>query len=55
MQAAAQKHVDSSISKTINVPVGISFEAFKNVVHAGYDSGCKGCTTFRRTMSEAPF
>ena len=47
MQAAAQKHVDSSISKTINVPVGISFEAFKNVYMQAYDSGCKGCTTFR--------
>jgi ribonucleoside-diphosphate reductase alpha chain len=47
VQAAAQKHVDSSISKTINVPVGISFEAFKNVYMQAYDSGCKGCATFR--------
>ncbi len=47
MQAAAQKHVDSSISKTINCPVDISFDAFKAVYMAAWDSGCKGCTTYR--------
>jgi ribonucleoside-diphosphate reductase alpha chain len=47
MQAEAQKHVDSSISKTINVPVDISFEAFKNVYTQAYLQGCKGCTTYR--------
>lgn len=47
MQAAAQKWVDSSISKTINVPQDISFEAFKDVYLQAYETGCKGCTTYR--------
>lgn len=47
IQAAAQKWVDSSISKTCNVPTDISFEAFKNVYIYAANSGLKGCTTFR--------
>ncbi|MCB1346062.1 MAG: ribonucleoside-diphosphate reductase, adenosylcobalamin-dependent, partial [Rhodobacteraceae bacterium] len=47
MQAAAQAWVDSSISKTINCPEDISFEAFKEVYMAAWDLGCKGCTTYR--------
>ena len=47
MQAAAQKWVDSSISKTINVPEDIGFDAFKNVYMQAYETGCKGCTTYR--------
>ena len=47
MQAAAQKWVDSSISKTINCPEDISFDAFKDVYLAAWDQGCKGCTTYR--------
>lgn len=47
MQAAAQKWIDSSISKTINCPVDISFEDFQNVYMQAWDSGCKGCTTYR--------
>ncbi|MFX8895290.1 hypothetical protein ABTM96_19350, partial [Acinetobacter baumannii] len=47
MQAAAQKYVDSSISKTINVPESIDFAAFRDVYALAYDSGCKGCTTYR--------
>ncbi|GGB24833.1 adenosylcobalamin-dependent ribonucleoside-diphosphate reductase [Allosediminivita pacifica] len=47
MQAAAQKWVDSSISKTINCPEDISFEGFKNVYMQAYETGCKGCTTYR--------
>lgn len=47
MQAAAQPHVDSSISKTINCPADIGFEAFKNVYALAYETGCKGCTTYR--------
>ena len=47
MQAAAQKWVDSSISKTINLPQDIDFEAFKDVYRLAYDLGCKGCTTYR--------
>ena len=47
MQAAVQKYVDSSISKTINVPAGISFDSFKDVYALAYDLGCKGCTTYR--------
>jgi ribonucleoside-diphosphate reductase alpha chain len=47
MQAAIQKYVDSSISKTINVPESISFESFKDVYVQAYELGCKGCTTYR--------
>ncbi len=47
MQAAAQEFVDSSISKTINLPRDISFEAFKSVYEEAYAQGCKGCTTYR--------
>jgi ribonucleoside-diphosphate reductase alpha chain len=47
MQAAAQKWIDSSISKTINVPEDIDFQSFKDVYMAAWDQGCKGCTTYR--------
>ncbi|SFA84847.1 ribonucleoside-diphosphate reductase class II [Poseidonocella pacifica] len=47
MQAAAQKWVDSSISKTINCPEDISFEGFKDVYMEAFETGCKGCTTYR--------
>ncbi|WP_342640673.1 adenosylcobalamin-dependent ribonucleoside-diphosphate reductase [Rhodoligotrophos ferricapiens] len=47
MEAALQAHVDSSISKTVNVPQEISFEAFRDVYQLAYDMGLKGCTTYR--------
>ncbi len=47
MQAAVQRYIDSSVSKTINLPASISFEAFKDVYQQAYDLGCKGCTTYR--------
>ncbi|WP_298436349.1 adenosylcobalamin-dependent ribonucleoside-diphosphate reductase [uncultured Jannaschia sp.] len=47
MQAAAQDWVDSSISKTINVPEDIGFESFKDVYLEAWRTGCKGCTTYR--------
>ena len=47
MQAAAQAWVDSSISKTINVPEDIPFDAFKDVYRMAWETGCKGCTTYR--------
>jgi ribonucleoside-diphosphate reductase alpha chain len=47
MQAAAQKWIDSSISKTINCPEDIGFEEFKNVYLEAFETGCKGCTTYR--------
>jgi ribonucleoside-diphosphate reductase alpha chain len=47
MQAALQRHVDSAISKTINCPVSMSFEAFEGVYLEAFDLGLKGCTTFR--------
>ena len=46
-QAAAQKWVDSAISKTINVPKSIPFEDFKDVYMDLYKSGCKGGTVYR--------
>ena len=47
MQAAVQKYVDSSISKTINLPADIAFESFKDIYLQAYELGCKGCTTYR--------
>jgi len=47
IQAAAQKWVDSSISKTANVPSDYPFEEFKNIYLYAYEQGLKGCTTFR--------
>jgi ribonucleoside-diphosphate reductase alpha chain len=47
MQAAVQHHVDSAISKTVNVPETIGFEAFQDVYRDAWRSGCKGCTTYR--------
>jgi len=47
VQATAQKHIDSSISKTINLPAEISFDAFRHVYIEAYETGCKGCTTWR--------
>ncbi len=47
MQAAAQKWIDSSISKTINCPEDISFEDFQDVYMEAFETGCKGCTTYR--------
>jgi ribonucleoside-diphosphate reductase alpha chain len=47
IQAAVQKHIDSSISKTINLPADIPFERFKDIYLQAYALGCKGCTTYR--------
>lgn len=47
MQAAMQRHVDSAISKTINCPAGVGFDAFKTIYRDAYAQGLKGCTTFR--------
>ncbi len=47
MQAAIQRHIDSSISKTINIPADFPFERFKDVYLDCYRLGCKGCTTYR--------
>jgi len=47
MQSAAQRWIDSSISKTINVPEDICFDDFKQVYLDAYEMGCKGCTTYR--------
>ena len=47
IQAAAQKWIDSSISKTANVPTDYPYENFKSIYEYAYDQGLKGCTTFR--------
>lgn len=47
VQAASQKWIDSSISKTINVPTDCNFEDFKDIYLYAYEKGLKGCTTFR--------
>ncbi len=47
VQAAAQKWVDSSISKTANVPTDFPYEDFKDIYRYAYEKGLKGCTTFR--------
>ncbi len=47
IQAAAQLWVDSSISKTANVPTDYRYEDFKDIYRYAYEQGLKGCTTFR--------
>jgi len=47
VQAAAQTWVDSSISKTINVPTDFPYSDFRDIYMYAYDKGLKGCTTFR--------
>ena len=47
MQAACQRWIDSSISKTVNLPEDISFDDFKQVYTHAYEMGLKGCTTYR--------
>jgi ribonucleoside-diphosphate reductase alpha chain len=47
VQSAAQKWVDSSISKTANVPTNFPYEKFKDIYMYAYEQGLKGCTTFR--------
>ncbi len=47
VQAAAQRWIDSSISKTANVPTDFPFEDFKDIYMYAYEKGLKGCTTFR--------
>ena len=47
IQAAAQKWIDSSISKTANVPTDYPYEIFKDIYLYAYEQGLKGCTTFR--------
>ncbi len=47
VQAAAQKWIDSSISKTANVPTDYPFEDFKDIYLYAHEKGLKGCTTFR--------
>lgn len=47
IQAAAQKWIDSSISKTANIPSDYPFEKFQDIYMYAYDQGLKGCTTFR--------
>jgi ribonucleoside-diphosphate reductase alpha chain len=60
MQAAAQAHVDSSISKTINVPADYAFADFASIYEKAWKLGLKGCTTFRPNavtgsiLAEAP-
>lgn len=47
IQAASQKWIDSSISKTANVPTDFAYEDFKEIYMYAYEQGLKGCTTFR--------
>lgn len=47
MQAACQRWVDASVSKTVNVPTETSYDNFAKVYELAYAMGCKGCTTYR--------
>lgn len=47
MQAAFQRWIDSSISKTINYPTDLPFHEFEGIYQDAYALGCKGCTTYR--------
>ncbi len=51
VQAAAQEWVDATISKTINCPEDLSFDEFMDVYNLAYDLGCKGCTTYRPSVT----
>ena len=50
---AAQRHVDSAVSKTCNVSDNVSWEAFKQVYIKAWEGGCKGCTTYRASGKRA--
>lgn len=52
MQAALQRYVDNAISKTVNVPADLAFEAFAAIYDGAYDRQLKGCTAFRAARSE---
>jgi ribonucleoside-diphosphate reductase alpha chain len=45
---AAQRHVDSAVSKTCNVDGSMSYDEFKGIYLSAYEGGAKGCTTFRQ-------
>lgn len=47
MQAAAQRWIDSSVSKTVNIPKEYPYDSFVKVYDLAYSLGCKGCTTYR--------
>jgi len=47
VQAASQKWIDSSISKTVNIPTDFNYDEFKDIYMDAYDQNLKGCTTFR--------
>ena len=47
LQAALQAHVDQSISKTINIPVGANFDSYQQLFMQAYHSGLKSCTIFK--------
>lgn len=47
MQAAVQPYVDASISKTVNIPPGSTFESCREIFDLAFGSGCKGCTVYR--------
>lgn len=47
IQSAAQKWIDSSISKTANIPTDYPYDEFKDIYLYAYEKGLKGCTTFR--------
>lgn len=49
MQAAVQKYIDASVSKTVNCPKDITFEKFKDIYLMAWNKGCKGCTTYRES------
>jgi len=51
---AASEHVDSSVSKTCNVPASTKWEDFKNLYFQAWKNGCKGCTTFQMEGKRAP-
>jgi ribonucleoside-diphosphate reductase alpha chain len=53
-QAVCQRYVDASISKTINCPTEMDFDAFKAVYARAYELGCKGCTTYRPSPLRKP-
>lgn len=47
MQSKVQQHVDASVSKTVNIDTSMAYEQFVQVYSLAYNTGCKGCTTYR--------
>ena len=51
-QAAIQKHIDSCISSTVNLPADISLQEVEQIYFLAWKLGCKGITVYREGSRE---